>query len=185
MKYLIIPGLNNSGPGHWQTVWEKSNPYIFSRVEQLNWTLPQKEDWTLKLNDAISQFDEPLILVAHSLGCLTVLHWAKDYYSPLVAGSMLVAPADTETSQKDYFKSFCPIPMQKLPFQSVVIASTNDPYAEFSKVKSWSEKWGSTFINIGNKGHINASSDLGQWTEGLDILSGISTYPVQSSIFRH
>jgi uncharacterized protein len=30
---LILPGLDNSGPEHWQTHWQKQNPH-FVRVEQ-------------------------------------------------------------------------------------------------------------------------------------------------------
>ncbi|MFY7840130.1 MAG: RBBP9/YdeN family alpha/beta hydrolase [Lacibacter sp.] len=176
MKYLIVPGLYNSGPGHWQTNWERKYPNSFHRVEQTNWNEPIKQDWVNRLHTQITAAEnEPLILVAHSLGCITVVHWAMHYCAAHVKAIMLVAPADVEKSTKKELRDFAPIPLQSLPVNSVVVASSNDPYAAMDRTKIWAAAWGSTHINAGAVGHINSDSALGNWEEGLRLLQSLHT----------
>lgn len=173
--YLVIPGLAGSGLKHWQSRWEFRFTGKFTRVEQDNWDWPEKDVWVDRLQEYIVKLDEPVILVAHSLGCLTVVHWAAQYKSPLVKGAMLVAPADAALSKRlTFVKGFTPIPSETLPFRSVLVASTDDMYASLSRSESFARAWGSEFINLGEKGHINAMSGLGDWEEGLQILKTIS-----------
>src|SRR5262249_52621155 len=72
---LILPGLGNSGPEHWQTHGERQNPN-FTRVEQRDWDKPDREDWIATLDKAIGAQPTPPLLVAHSLSCALVAHWA-------------------------------------------------------------------------------------------------------------
>lgn len=179
-SYLIIPGWNNSGPGHWQTIWEENAPRQFRRVEQHNWTEPTKDDWVQSLHESIELSDRPVVLVAHSLGCLTVVHWAKEFPGTHIVGALLVAPADVESTERENFASFAPVPKHRLPFPTLVVASTNDPYAPIDKVARWAAHWGSKFVSIGNTGHINAASKLGLWQQGLDLLARLA--PVQQPV---
>jgi len=173
-QYLIIPGLAGSGINHWQSIWESRYTGKFKRVEQDNWDWPEKDIWVNRLQEYIVKLEKPVILVAHSLGCLTAVHWAAQYQSPWVAGAMLVAPADAALSKRlSFVKGFTPIPSQKLPFKSVLVASTNDMYASLSRSENFARVWGSEFINIGEKGHINAMSGLGGWEEGIHILKNL------------
>jgi predicted alpha/beta hydrolase family esterase len=71
---LTLPGWENSGPKHWQTLWEQRNGY--TRVEQHDWMKPLRGDWVARLEDVLLQCDEPAVLVAHSLGCILVAAWA-------------------------------------------------------------------------------------------------------------
>ncbi|WP_337041149.1 RBBP9/YdeN family alpha/beta hydrolase [Emticicia sp. 17c] len=170
--FLTVPGLASSGPRHWQTYWEKKNPDLFSRVEQDNWDLPVCEAWVEKLQNYIKQLTKPTVLVAHSLGCLTVAHWAQKYYSSFIKGALLVAPADAEYAERlNFVEGFSPIPTAIIPFETVVVASTNDIYATIERSEYFANTWGSTFLNIGEKGHINASSGFGEWEEGKKILN--------------
>lgn len=171
INFLTIPGLASSGAKHWQTIWEKQHPYLFNRVEQDNWDLPVLSAWVEKLQSYIENLRQPTVLVAHSLGCLTVAHWAQQYDSPLVKGALLVAPADAEYAERlSFVEGFNPIPVTALPFESVVVASTNDIYASIERSEYFANNWGSTFLNIGAQGHINASSGFGEWKEGKVIL---------------
>jgi predicted alpha/beta hydrolase family esterase len=52
----------------------------------------------------------------------------------------------------------------------MVIASANDPWVSLERAQYFAENWGSTFINIGDAGHINAASGHGEWPEGLRLL---------------
>jgi uncharacterized protein len=172
VRILTVPGLASSGPKHWQTLWEQKNPKLFSRVEQENWDLPDCKTWVEKLNIEIQKTDKPTYLVAHSLGCIAVAHWANKYFNTNILGALLVAPADVENSiNLNFVTGFNPIPLEKLPFESTLIASTNDIYANISRSQEFAKAWGSEFYNIGKKGHINASSSIGFWEEGFRIFT--------------
>ena len=171
-KFLTVPGLGSSGPAHWQSLWENQNPKNFHRVEQINWDLPVCHQWIEKLDEEVQKLTELTYLIAHSLGSLTVVHWANNYASEMVKGAFLVAPPDVENSKRlSFIEGFSPIPTFKLPFKSLIIASTTDQYATIERANEFAHAWGSEFINIGKKGHINASSNLGNWEEGQDLLN--------------
>ncbi|HEV7379047.1 MAG TPA: alpha/beta hydrolase [Dyadobacter sp.] len=173
--FLTVPGLASSGPNHWQTIWEEQYPELFRRAEQVNWDWPVKDEWVPKLQETISKLTRPTILVAHSLGCITVAHWAQEFRSEFVKGALLVAPADADLSKRlNFVVGFKPIPVTRLPFKSIVVASTNDIYASIGRSEKFAQDWGSEFINIGKKGHINAVSKLNDWQEGKEILQTLS-----------
>lgn len=177
IRFLTVPGLAGSGAAHWQTIWEEQYPAHFRRVEQENWDWPVREIWVKKLHEEISSVPVPTILVAHSLGCITVAHWANDYGSSYVKGAFLVAPADADQSQRlSFVEGFRPIPVSRFPFPSSVVASTNDIYATLARSEEWARAWGSEFINIGSKGHINAVSGFGDWQDGKDMLGRLSGF---------
>src|SRR3546814_20328511 len=99
---LAVPGLNNSGPGHWQTIWETTRNDC-ERVDLGMWDRPHRNTWVNKLNAAIRQADRPVILVAHSLGCIAVAWWAALERPPFgspVAGALLVAPPDRSEARR-------------------------------------------------------------------------------------
>ncbi|WP_159472696.1 alpha/beta hydrolase [Dyadobacter sp. 3J3] len=175
-RFLTVPGLAGSGPQHWQTLWEVQQPDVFNRIEQDNWDWPNREDWVERLQEYISKLTSPTVLVAHSLGCITVVHWAAKYSSPWIEGALLVAPADAELSKRlNFVEGFVPIPFRPLPFKSIVVASTNDIYASIKRSQFFADAWGSTFINLGKKGHINAVSKLEDWPEGKEILKQLAS----------
>lgn len=174
-QYLTVPGLAGSGLKHWQTIWENKYLDRFKRVEQANWDWPERDIWIERLQEEIESQTKPVILVAHSLGCLTVVHWANHFSNDKVAGAMLVAPADAEKSRRlSFVKDFAPIPVTKLPFSSVVVASTDDIYDTWERSHYFAELWGSDLVNVGQKGHINALSGLGDWPEGIQILQSLT-----------
>ena len=175
VHFLTVPGLASSGPNHWQTIWETQYPQLFTRSEQVNWDWPVKDEWVSRLQENIRKLTEPTVLVAHSLGCITVAHWAQEYTSEFIKGALLVAPADAELSKRlNFVVGFTPIPTKKLPFPSIVVASNNDIYATIGRSELFAGYWGSEFINIGRKGHINAVSKLNDWPEGKLILERLS-----------
>ena len=170
MNFLNIPGLYNSGGAHWQTRWEQLYPASFSRVQQKNWNAPVKEEWVEALNQEMQRVNDPTILVAHSLGCITAVHWATEYKSPFIKGILLVAPSDVEHSSKEHFKSFTPVPLAPLPLPAIVVASMNDPHCTIERAAKWAAYWRTRFVSVGNKGHINSDSNLNDWHEGLSLL---------------
>jgi uncharacterized protein len=184
MNYLNIPGLYNSGEEHWQTRWEKLYPDTFSRVEQKNWDIPHKEDWVQQLNLKIRNLDTSTILVAHSLGCITAVHWAAEHFSPFISGMLLVAPADVETSSKECFKSFTPVPLDKIHIPTIVVASINDRFCTMQRAAKWAAYWRARFVSVGNRGHINSQSNLNDWEEGLSLLRDLE-YVVTEKRYKY
>ncbi|WP_025765271.1 RBBP9/YdeN family alpha/beta hydrolase [Dyadobacter tibetensis] len=173
--FLVIPGLASSGPLHWQSIWQQQYPHLFKRVEQDNWDWPVMVDWVGRLQEEVSRLTAPVYLVAHSMGCITVAHWAQQFSSEFVKGAMLVAPADADLSRRlSFVEGFRPIPSAVLPFKSIVVASTNDMYASLERSTEMASRWGSELINLGEKGHLNAVSGLGDWPEGKSVLERLS-----------
>jgi predicted alpha/beta hydrolase family esterase len=160
VRTLIVPGLNNSDPDHWQSRWQSLYPH-FERVEQAHWDDPDLAVWSEQLHRVLRSDDRPTVIVAHSFGCLTTVHRAH-VGAPNLIGALLVAPADpkkfgVENVLQDSYLD-CP---------SIVIGSTDDPWLSFERAVYWACKWGSDFVNAGALGHINADSDLGNWKFGL------------------
>jgi predicted alpha/beta hydrolase family esterase len=169
-QVLIHPGLNNSGEMHWQTLWEKRYPN-FTRVQQKEWDHPVCSEWIKTLDEIVMSHDPAnVVIVAHSLACATVVFWTKQY-NRKIKGALLVAPSDTEAdSYPSGTTGFTPMPLIKLPFPSITVASTNDTYVKIDRAKALASSWGSEFVTIGNAGHINADSKLGFWEFGLELL---------------
>ena len=168
--YLIIPGLGNSDECHWQSLWAKKGGE-FERVEQREWVAPVCTDWVETIEAHVTELTgKEVVLVAHSLGCLAVAHWASKTKLQ-ISGALLVAPPDMERVRTNHSaKGFEALPLDKLPFKSLLVASANDEYANISKAWSYAQYWGSEFVNVGNKGHINSNSNLGEWLEGQQLL---------------
>jgi len=163
---LIIPGIGNSDHAHWQTLWEVANRECV-RVQQRDWNRPVCDEWVNVLEQAIAELGGSPVLVAHSLGCLCVAHWAARI-SLKIKGALLVAPPDPEeASFPSEATGFSPLPMRLFSFPSIVVASSNDPYGSLEFASSCALAWGSRFVNIGPVGHINSESGLGEWAEGL------------------
>lgn len=168
--YFIIPGLGNSGPQHWQTYFETTG-HNFQRIQQQEWDAPVCSDWITTIQETISMYDPAsVILIGHSLGCATIAHWAAAY-GVKIKGAMLVGPSDIESPVYTFpAKGFTPIPLQRIHFPTLVVASSDDPWVSMERAIFFAGCWGSELANIGDAGHINAASGYGDWPEGLQLL---------------
>ncbi len=169
-RVLILPGWQNSGPGHWQTEWERL--YGYQRVEQHDWMRPLRGDWSARLDEVVADSLTPVVLVAHSLGCILTAWWAAhSQHTAKVRGALLVAPGDVERPDlAAQIRGWSPIARQTLPFPSTLVGSRNDPYCSFERAQALASNCGACFIDAGERGHINAESELGRWDEGHDYL---------------
>lgn len=172
---LVLPGWQSSGPDHWQSRWEAAHAY--RRVDQHDWMTPRRGDWIARLEDVILATDGPVVLVAHSLGCILTAAWAEVSRSTArVQGALLVAPGDAEQDQlRDVLPSWAPIVRQRLPFPSILVGSQDDPYCTAEKARSLADSWGSRWVDGGPCGHINAESGLGDWPAGHALLQELIT----------
>jgi predicted alpha/beta hydrolase family esterase len=167
---LIVPGLFDSGPGHWQSLFEKKLADA-RRVVQADWAHPDRALWVETLRIAVGSCAEPPVLVAHSLGCITAAHLAASGDPGAVAAALLVAPTDVERDDAPGdIRSFRPIPMRPLLFQTVLVASSDDPYLSVERSRELALAWGSHWFDAGPAGHINAASGFGEWPDGERLL---------------
>jgi uncharacterized protein len=165
---LILPGIGNSNAEHWQSLWEKANP-SFVRVKQADWDNPVCGEWLEVLEQQVAQAGDNVVLIAHSLACVLVAHWAaKTKYR--IKGALLVAPPNPDGPNfPTEAVGFSPLPLKPLAFPSIVVASTNDPYGNLDFAQTCASGWDSRFVSIGAVGHINSASGLGGWREGFEL----------------
>jgi len=167
LKALIVPGINGSGPEHWQTLWERRDPG-FVRVEQSDWDHPDYATWSRTLGVYMSA-NVGSWIVAHSLGCLLAARFISENKSD-IKGLFLVAPPDPHgVNFPQIAESFAEVPVANLGFRGVVVASEDDPYGEIKFTRACAKGWGLDFKCIGKKGHINSASGVGFWQEGYDL----------------
>jgi hypothetical protein len=171
---LIVTGLGDSGPDHWQTRWEHQLSTA-RRVPQASFDAPVRDAWVASLAAEVAGATRPVMLVAHSLGVPLVAHAAPALAPGRVAGAFLVAPPDLDDPARcppGIDPAFAPLPRDPLPFPSVLVASRTDPYCAFERAGDIANAWGSAFVDAGDAGHINMESGHGPWPEGLMRFAG-------------
>ncbi len=187
IRYLIVPGWQGSPDNHWQSHWQRTLPNS-ARVEQDDWLTPQRRDWVQALDQAIAAERSPVILIAHSLGCVTVAHWAAQASPTLlrrVRGALLVAPADVERPTcAPALCNFAPIPQQPLPFPSQVVSSDNDPAVSVPRALHLAQAWGAEAGLLTNAGHINVKSGHERWEQGFAYLYRLQSRVEQRALRR-
>jgi predicted alpha/beta hydrolase family esterase len=167
---LLLPGWQGSGPDHWQMRWAKAHGY--SVVEQNDWMRPRRGDWLARLDEVVIDAPGPVVLVAHSLGCILVAAWATfSRHTAKVRAALLVAPGDIEVpAMQEILPGWLPIERQPLPFHSLVVGSDNDPYCSAERAQQLARDWSARWHGLGAAGHINADSSLGDWPDGHTLL---------------
>jgi predicted alpha/beta hydrolase family esterase len=168
---VIVPGLGNSGPQHWQRLWQAELGSDARAVEQADWDQPDFTDWLTRLDTVVAAMPSAPVLAAHSLSCALVAHWATRQARP-IAGALLVAPADvdSDTHTPPETRSFRPMPLAPLPFPSIVVASSDDPFVARDRAADFARRWGSRLVDIGPAGHINTDAGFGVWPLGRLLL---------------
>ncbi|MBJ2163854.1 serine hydrolase family protein [Acidovorax sp. IB03] len=167
---IIVPGWRDSGLGHWQTLWAERLPQA-RRVVQDDWHTPTRSAWVARLEETVLEQPGPVVIVAHSLGCITTAHM-KPEAAARVRGALLVAPADPE--RRAVLSDFAPVPYAALPYRSILVASSNDPYCPIRLAGAYARAWGSEFVRLQNAGHINVDSGHGEWPLGRALLQSLT-----------
>jgi predicted alpha/beta hydrolase family esterase len=176
-RVFMLPGWQDSDPGHWQSLWQ--GQYGYQKVEQHDWWHPLRGDWVARLEEALldarSDSQGPLVLVAHSLGCHLVAAWAAHSRNTgRVGAALLVAPGDPQSGVlREALSTWWPPVLQRLPFRSVLLGSQDDPYCSLARARQFAEAWGADFVDYGLRGHINTASGLGLWPEGHAMLTDL------------
>lgn len=173
-RVLVLPGWQGSGPSHWQSRWEALHGH--QRVQQDDWLWPRRGDWMARLEEVLLEDRAPAVLVAHSLGCHLVAAWAAhSQHTDRVHAALLVAPPDPERDDMPpQLHNWRPVVGKRLPFASLVVASSDDPYCSLSRAAGLAADWGSAWCLLGAHGHINGDSQLGDWADGHALLQSLN-----------
>jgi len=169
---VVVPGLSGSGVTHWQTFWELAHSG-WMRAEQDDWNHPVRDAWVRRLTETVNAANRPVILVAHSMGCATIAHAAHERRLGNVVAAFLVAMPDVE--REDFPRATCegydPLPPTSLPFPSLFVGSSNDPWISLERQEHLARLFGSRFVNVGERHHIGTAAELGAWSEGFDLFA--------------
>jgi len=176
---LIIPGIGNSGPDHWQTLWEAADASMV-RLRVSDWDHPACASWVKAIGTHVHRAGESVVVVAHSLGCLAFVHWAAQGHQTIRGALLVAVPNPSGSDFPPQAHGFSPLPMLGLPYRSIVVSSQDDPYGSPEFARSCADAWSSRFVDLGRAGHINSASNLESWPGGLRLLEELrSPTPTQ------
>jgi predicted alpha/beta hydrolase family esterase len=152
-RLLIVPGLNDSPPGHWQS-WLQASHRDALRVVQHDWRSPNLERWAARIGSTLARAGGgPWIAVAHSFGALALASHLAQQPESAIAAALLVAPADP-----DKFGLGAALPVKRLPVAATMVLSRSDPWLSLAAGQRWAARWGCPVVDLGDAGHINVAS---------------------------
>lgn len=169
VTFLLVPGLYDSDAGHWQTRWELEHG--LPRVRQPDWSVPDIDVWAETLERTVREQPSPVVLLAHSFGCLATV-FAAPRLRDVVHAALLVAPADPNK-----FGLATRLHAGALPFPSMTVGSWNDPWMDFDWIQWWAQRWKSVFVDLGPAGHINTRAGFGDWPQGWAMAQSLAEIP--------
>jgi predicted alpha/beta hydrolase family esterase len=180
---LIVPGLRDHVPEHWQTLLEQRLPNTRS-VPRMDHDKLSCAAWVAALDRSVAAIEGPLILVAHSAGVMITVHWARRHRRP-IKGALLATPPDFESPLPAGYPTmdtlrengWLPTPRDPLPFPSIVAASTNDPLGAYARVAELAGAWGSRLVNVGAAGHLNPAAGYGAWPRAESFIRELTAVP--------
>ncbi len=166
-EFVLAPGRYNSGPEHWQSIWERELP-LWKRTEQRDWHDPDIQRWVGSLGRVLQRSTRPALVAGHSLGALAACRACVDLPGR-IAGLLIVAPAEPSL-----FEAQESVPGHRLPVPSILVASRNDPFMSFARAEHWAVAWGSELVDLGDAGHVNAESGFGPWRFGRELMARLA-----------
>jgi predicted alpha/beta hydrolase family esterase len=170
VRVLLVPGLFDSGPEHWQRHWQRTRG--FGVIEQRDWETPLIGDWVARIEEVVAATPGALVLAGHSSACAAIAAFsAVTAHAARIRGALLVGPSDSEGPNYPVGpRGFAPMPLAPLRFASVAVLSSDDPYVTVARGRAFAAAWGSDVVEVGAAGHINSASGHGPWPEGLQLL---------------
>jgi predicted alpha/beta hydrolase family esterase len=178
---VCVPGLRDRMPGHWQELLCERLPgaCIVPPLQENKLSLAARVE---NLDRTLAGIEGPVLLVAHSGGCLITAHWAARHRRDDVKGALLAAPVDLQTPLPSgnptiddlRAQGWLPLPAQPLWFPSIVAASTNDAVGPIERVTALAQAWGSRLVVLGEVGHLSPANGYGAWPGALKFIDELS-----------
>lgn len=190
---LIVPGHRGLCDDHWQSRW-LAKLSSASLIEPGRATSKDIGQWAARIVAQTGRARKPVVLVAHGSGIAAVMHAIAELPAGKVVGAFLVAVQDdnaittcdpqqpslngldasasAEDGKEDgktqgNTAETAKLPLRPLPFPSILVASSNCPTCSMARAKTLADAWGSTLVEAGDSGSIDAQSGHGPWPEGL------------------
>lgn len=182
---LIVPGLRDHVEAHWQTLLAAELPHART-VPPMGRTDLDCQARVLAIEAAMDSLAGPVVIVAHSGGCVMVAHWAAvTRHAAKVCGCLLATPPDFDRPMPEGYPTidmlqaggWLPVLRARLPFRSLVAGSRNDPLGDFGRVKDLARDWGSEFVDLGEVGHLNPASGFGPWPQARALIDALASAP--------
>lgn len=181
---LVVPGLRDAVAQHWQTLLEAKLQAAGRPIASAPPMGRADLDCAARI-EAIERVAQsvagPIIIVAHSGGCIMVAHWAQ-HTRRAVQGALLATPPDFDSPMPAGYPTleqldaagWLPVPRRQLPFPSIVGASRNDPLATFERATGLAAAWGSECVDLGEVGHLNPASGFGEWPQAEEFIAQLA-----------
>lgn len=179
---LIVPGLRDEAPGHWQALLSHERDAVVSMpaLGRQNIDLHAR---IAAIESTVSSIDGPVIVVAHSGGAIAAAHWAWRTQAANVLGALLatppafVSPLGPEYPPLEKFKEcgWLPLPSGPLPIRTIVAASRNDALGSYEQVSELARRWGAELVDLGEVGHLNPVSGYGPWPAARDLIERLAS----------
>jgi hypothetical protein len=162
-NFLILHGLEGSGPGHWQTWLAARLRAAGERVaypDLPDADLPSLPAWHSALQGELDALPEgETVVVCHSLSCLLWLHHVAD--GGAQADRVLLVAPPSETADVPQIAAFFPAPQPALTGARLVCGD-DDPYCP----EGAQNVYGSLGIPVDvlpGGGHVNPDAGYGPW----------------------
>jgi predicted alpha/beta hydrolase family esterase len=171
MAFLILHGLEGSGPEHWQTwiagrLGARGLDVAYPSLPDAD--SPRLERWLEALGDELARLPAPeTTVLCHSLGSLLWLHHSARQPAEQVARALLVAPPqpDEDDPQSPGFR---PVPLDREGVSAAaaatrLVCSTDDPWCPPETSRRIGEAIGAPIDWLENAGHVNTATGYGHW----------------------
>lgn len=167
--FLILHGLEGSGPGHWQA-WLADR--LTARGLDVSFPdLPDPADpdpdrWLSALADGLGE-RRGWTVVCHSLACLLWLRAAARADAPLgAARALLVAPPwrpDVPAVERFLSHGAGAADVAAAAAETLIVASDDDPYCPPGAGSRFATPLGVELVTLPGAGHINIEAGFGPW----------------------
>ncbi len=177
---VLVPGLNNAGPAHWQTLLQNKFVNIV-RVKQDDWDNPSRKPWIAGIEQIVKTIDGPIVFVGHSCGSVAIAQWAEQFggcYSN-IKGALLVAPADVDRENAHIdILAMRPLPKAAINFKSIIICSDNDDHCTLDKSYLLARQWNSEVVLVKGGSHFHTEAGYGKWPLVEQLMAELAGQPL-------
>ena len=185
---LVVPGLRDESPTHWQALLAAELPNVQSLPAHGRRNI-DLEARVAAIEAAVMAAPGPVVIVAHSGGCIATVHWAR-HTRLQVRGLLLATPPDLESALPPEFPAptafaaagWMPVPNEPIQFPCIVAASRDDPLGEFETVSQMACAWGAELADLGQVGHLNPASGYGPWGEAAVLVRRLAEGRVTTAV---
>jgi hypothetical protein len=169
-SFLVLHGLQGSGPDHWQTWLARRLREHGERVSYPDLPepdAPRLDSW-LEVLDGELRDSDGLAVLCHSLACVLWLQHARRSSGPPVARVLLVAPPSpsVELPAKGFFPlAVEPSEVARAAESTRLVWSDDDPYCPEGAERLYAEPLELPACSLPGCGHINPEAGFGPWPE--------------------